>query len=103
MQRPHQAVRPAWSIVARRSAPKTASYAACQERVCTSPIASASSGRACRTSMPLLAGVFRDELRDGGDLSVGQLALEGRHRATADLDLVLDNGLRRLQLIEIRA
>ena len=42
----------------------------------------------------LLAGGGGDELRDGVDLRGGERALERRHDAAADLDLVLDDRAR---------
>src|SRR4051794_11760308 len=50
----------------------------------------------------LLAGVGGDVLRDGLDLRVGQRALEGGHRPSAVDDLVLGDGERRFQLVEVR-
>src|ERR1700755_1316204 len=68
-----------------------------------SAIAAASSGRARRACMALLAGGRRDELRDRGDLGGGERPLERRHDAAADLDLMLDDRLAPLQLVEVRA
>src|SRR5262245_23503561 len=45
----------------------------------------------------------RDELGDLRDLLGRELAVEGRHAVPARPDLVLDGGLVRLQLVEIRA
>src|SRR5438045_2910973 len=66
-------------------------------------MAAASSSLARRTRTALLACGRRNELRDGRDLRRGELALERGHDSPANLDLVLGNGLTRLELIEVGA
>src|SRR3954462_11730888 len=50
----------------------------------------------------LLAGGARDVHGDRGALLVAELSLDRRHRPAADLDLMLDGALRRLELVEVR-
>src|SRR3954451_5976332 len=53
-------------------------------------------------SLRLLPRDLRHVGRHGLDLRRAQLALERRHRAAADLDLVRDDVLRRLERVEVR-